>query len=72
MGKVINMQTERDKLIDRLIDEKNELFMRVTKIEKQLDVAKSRRDHFKQRYMAAMEKIKELSDEINNYRAEER
>ena len=72
MSKLIKMRDNRDKIIDQLIDDKNRIYMKLKKEEKENAVFNSQLKYVKQRLAHAEKKIKELSNEINNYRTKEK
>lgn len=69
MGKTLRFQDNRDKIIDQLIDDKNRIYTKLKREQKENAVLKSQIEYWKQRHKTAMEKIKELSNEINNDRS---
>ncbi len=66
------MRDNRDKIIDQLIDDKNRIYTRLKKEEKENAVFRSQLKYVRQRLKHAEKKIKELSDEINNNRTKEK
>ena len=65
------MRDNRDKIIDQLIDDKNRIYTRLKKEEKENAVFRSQLKYVKQRLIHAEKMIKELSNEVNNYRIKE-
>jgi len=72
MSKISKISKNRDKLIDQLIDDKNRIYMKLKRLEKQLDVNKSQVEHWKLRYKLLKGKIKENVNEECNSRIETR
>tara|TARA_B100000902_G_scaffold84404_1_gene88891 strand:- start:119 stop:367 length:249 start_codon:yes stop_codon:yes gene_type:complete len=70
MSKIMKMRDSRDKIIDQLIDDKNRIYTRLKKEEKENAVLRSQLKYVKQRLQYAEKKIKELSNEINSSRIE--
>ena len=64
------MRDSRDKIIDQLIDDKNRIYTRLKREERENAVLKSQLKYVKQRLEYAEKKIKELSNEIINSRIE--
>ena len=62
------MRDSRDKIIDQLIDDKNRIYTRLKREERENAVLKSQLKYVKQRLEYAEKKIKELSNEIINSR----
>ena len=50
MSKIIKISSNRDKIIDQLIDDKNKLYMKLKKLEKRIEVNLSQIEHWKLRY----------------------
>ena len=71
MSKIIKMRDSRDKVIDQLIDDKNRIYTRLKREERENAVLKSQLKYVSQRLKHAEKKIKDLSNEINDYRAKE-
>tara|TARA_A100001037_G_C15090475_1_gene608796 strand:+ start:727 stop:975 length:249 start_codon:yes stop_codon:yes gene_type:complete len=71
MSKIIKMRDSRDKIIDQLIDDKNKIYTRLKKEEKENAVLRSQLKYIRRRLKHAEDKIKELSNEIIDSRAEE-
>tara|TARA_R100000951_G_scaffold98602_2_gene88636 strand:+ start:1443 stop:1658 length:216 start_codon:yes stop_codon:yes gene_type:complete len=68
MGNRLKFQDNRDKIIDQLIDDKNRIYTRLKREEKENAVLKSQIEYWKQRHKTAIAKIKELSNEVPNDR----
>ena len=71
MSKIMKMRDNRDKIIDQLIDDKNRIYTRLKREERENQVFRSQLKYLKQRLQYAEKKVKELSDEITNSRAKE-
>jgi flagellar biosynthesis chaperone FliJ len=71
MSKIMKMRDNRDKIIDQLIDDKNKIYTRLKKEEKENAVFRSQLKYVRQRLKHAEKRIKELSNEIDNYRTKE-
>jgi phage shock protein A len=71
MSKIMKMRDSRDKIIDQLIDDKNRIYTRLKREERENQVFRSQVKYLKQRLEYAEKKIKELSNEIINSRAKE-
>ena len=69
MSKIMKMRDSRDKIIDQLIDDKNRIYTRLKREERENQVLRSQVKYLKQRLEHAEKKIKELSNEIINSRA---
>ena len=65
------MRDSRDKIIDQLIDDKNRIYTRLKREERENAVLRSQVKYLKQRLQYAEKKIKELSNEIIDSRAKE-
>lgn len=63
------MRDSRDKIIDQLIDDKNRIYTRLKREERENQVLRSQVKYLKQRLEHAEKKIKELSNEIVDSRA---
>lgn len=72
MSKIIKMRDSRDKVIDQLIDDKNRIYTRLKREERENAVLNSQLKYVKQRLKYAEKKIKELSNEINDNRTKEK
>ena len=66
------MRDSRDKVIDQLIDDKNRIYTRLKREERENAVLNSQLKYVKQRLKYAEKKIKELSNEINDNRTKEK
>ena len=66
------MRDSRDKVIDQLIDDKNRIYTRLKREERENAVLNSQLKYIKQRLKYAEKKIKELSNEINDNRVKEK
>jgi chaperonin cofactor prefoldin len=71
MSKIVKMRDSRDKVIDQLIDDKNRIYTRLKREERENAVLKSQLKYIKQRLQYAEKKIKELSNEIIDSRTKE-
>ena len=65
------MRDSRDKIIDQLIDDKNRIYTRLKREERENQVLRSQVKYLKQRLAYAEKKMKELSNEIVDSRAKE-
>ena len=65
------MRDSRDKIIDQLIDDKNRIYTRLKREERENAVLRSQVKYLKQRLQYAEKKIKELSNEIIDSRTKE-
>ena len=65
------MTDSRDKVIDQLINDKNKIYTRLKREEKENAVLRSQLKYVKERLRHAEKKIKELSDEIIDSRTKE-
>ena len=65
------MRDSRDKIIDQLIDDKNRIYTRLKREERENQVLRSQVKYLKQRLQYAEKKIKELSNEITDNRTKE-
>jgi len=66
------MRDSRDKVIDQLIDDKNRIYTKLKREERENAVLNSQLKYVKQRLKYAEKKIKELSNEINDNRVKEK
>ena len=66
------MRDNRDKIIDQLIDDKNRIYTKLKREERENQVLKSQLKYVRQRLKFAEKKIKELSNEIINSRVKEK
>tara|TARA_R100000353_G_C6386265_1_gene163397 strand:- start:151 stop:399 length:249 start_codon:yes stop_codon:yes gene_type:complete len=69
MSKIVKMRDNRDKIIDQLIDDKNRIYTRLKREEKENAVLHSQVKYLKDRLKYTEKKVKELSDEIIDNRA---
>jgi chaperonin cofactor prefoldin len=65
------MRDSRDKIIDQLIDDKNRIYTRLKREERENQVLRSQIKYLKQRLQHSEKKIKDLSNEITDNRAKE-
>jgi chaperonin cofactor prefoldin len=65
------MRDSRDKIIDQLIDDKNRIYTRLKREERENQVLRSQLKYLKQRLQYSEKKIKELSNEIIDSRTKE-
>ena len=65
------MRDSRDKVIDQLIDDKNRIYTRLKREQRENAVLRSQLKYVKERLKHAEKKIKELSNEITNSRTKE-
>ena len=72
MSKIMKMRDSRDKIIDQLIDDKNRIYTRLQREERENQVLRSQVKYLKQRLAYAEKKMKELSNEIVDSRAKEK
>ena len=66
------MRDSRDKVIDQLIDDKNRIYTRLKREERENAVLRSQLKYVKERLKHAEKKMKELSNEITNSRTKEK
>lgn len=71
MSKIVKMHDSRDKMIDKLIDDKNRIYTRLKREERENAVLRSQIKYVKERLKHAEKKMKELYNEINDNRAKE-
>ena len=62
------MRDNRDKIIDQLIDDKNRIYTRLKREERENQVLRSQVKYLKQRLDYAEKRIKDLSNEITDSR----
>ena len=72
MSKIMKMRDNRDKIIDQLIDDKNRIYTRLKREEKENAVLRSQLKYTQERLKYAEKKMKELSNEINSSRDKEK
>tara|TARA_Y100000816_G_C26031906_1_gene540223 strand:- start:217 stop:468 length:252 start_codon:yes stop_codon:yes gene_type:complete len=72
MSKIVKMRDNRDKIIDQLIDDKNRIYTRLKREERENAVLRSQLKYTKQRLAYAEKKMKDLSNEINSSRVKEK
>ena len=63
MSKIIKISSNRDKIIDQLIDDKNKLYMKLKKLEKRIEVNLSQIEHWRLRYQVMKKKLEERNEE---------
>ncbi len=63
MAKIQKITSERDKLIEKLIDEKNSLYMRNKKLRKEIEVYRSQNEYLHRKCKVLTEKHRELLNE---------
>ena len=68
MSKISKISSNRDKIIDQLIDDKNRLYTRLKRAEKKIDVHLSQIEHWKIRYNLMKKRLEEKTDEVCNDR----
>jgi len=71
MSKIMKMRDSRDKIIDQLIDDKNRIYTRLKREERENQVLRSQIKYLKQRLQHSEKKIKDLSNEITDSRTKE-
>ena len=59
MSKISKISSNRDKIIDQLIDDKNRLYTRLKRAEKKIDVHLSQIEHWKIRYNLMKKRLEE-------------
>ena len=64
MKKIVKIRTDKDKLIEELIDAKNKLYMKYKKVEKDLTIAKNQISFLKKRNAAITKKYREVLNEM--------
>ena len=67
MAKIRKITSSRDELIDKLIDDKNRLFMRKKKLESEIEILKNQISYFKRKYEYILwlgKKLQEPNDSI--------
>tara|TARA_B100000123_G_scaffold269473_1_gene245641 strand:- start:996 stop:1241 length:246 start_codon:yes stop_codon:yes gene_type:complete len=64
MAKIKKITSSRDKLIDKLIDDKNRLFMKKKKLESDIEILKNQIAYFKNKYEYIAKKYRESLDEV--------
>ena len=64
MTKVRNMQTEKDKLIDRLIEDKNALYKRYKNLEREYSILKNQLRSLKKTYKELSKRHREVLNEL--------
>ncbi len=64
MTKVRNIQTEKDKLIDRLIEDKNALYKRYKNLEREHSILKSQLRSLKKTYRELSKRHREVLNEL--------
>lgn len=63
MAKIQKITSERDKLIEKLIDDKNSLYMINKKLKKEIEVYKSQNEYLNRKCRALTENYREILDE---------
>jgi|TARA_E500000305_G_scaffold46180_1_gene35893 hypothetical protein len=63
MAKIQKITSERDKLIEKLIDDKNSLYMINKKLKKEIEVYKSQNEYLNRKCRALTENYREMLDE---------
>ena len=72
MAKIRKITSSRDELIDKLIDDKNRLFMRKKKLESEIEILKNQISYFKKKYEYMAKKYRESLDEIYKNKTEKK
>tara|TARA_R100000700_G_C3170405_1_gene145037 strand:- start:483 stop:716 length:234 start_codon:yes stop_codon:yes gene_type:complete len=63
MAKIQKITSERDKLIEKLIDDKNSLYMINKKLKKEIEVYKSQNEYLNRKCKALTKNYREMLDE---------
>ena len=66
MAKITKISSNRDKIIDQLIDDKNRLYTRLKRAEKKIDVHATQVEHWKLRYNLMKKRLEEMENEVCN------
>ena len=69
MSKISKISSNRDKIIDQLIDDKNRLYTRLKRAEKKIDVHLSQIEHWKIRYNLMKKRLEEKLNEESSSRS---
>ena len=69
MSKITKISSNRDKIIDQLIDDKNRLYTRLKRAEKKIDVHLSQIEHWKIRYNLMKKRLEEKLNEESSSRS---
>lgn len=69
MAKIRKITSSRDELIDKLIDDKNRLFMKKKKLESEIEILRNQISYFKKKYEYMAEKYRGALDEIYKNKA---
>ena len=72
MAKIRKITSGRDQLIDKLIDDKNRLFMKSKKLESEIEILKNQISYFKRKYEFIVNKYRESLDEVYKDRDKKR
>ena len=63
MSKITKIMSATDKIIDGLIDDKNRLYMKNKRLEKENEILKTQKRHVSKKFRALEKKYKELVNE---------
>ena len=69
MSKISKISSNRDKIIDQLIDDKNRLYTRLKRAEKKIDGHFSQIEHWKIRYNLMKKRLEEKLNEESSSRS---
>ena len=59
MSKITKIESKRDRIIDQLIDDKNRLYMRNKRLEKEVDVLKNQNKYLQNKIRLLEKKVRE-------------
>ena len=63
MSKIAKIESKRDKIIDQLIDDKNRLYLKLKRAEKEVEVLKNQNKYLNEKYRRLEKKFRETVNE---------
>ena len=63
MSKITKIESKRDKIIDQLIDDKNRLYLKLKRAEKEVEVLKNQNKYLNEKYRRLEKKFRETVNE---------
>tara|TARA_B100000131_G_scaffold301933_1_gene324593 strand:+ start:379 stop:624 length:246 start_codon:yes stop_codon:yes gene_type:complete len=64
MSKITKIESKRDRIIDQLIDDKNRLYMRNKRLEKEVDVLKNQNKYLQNKVRRLEKRFRETTNEL--------
>ena len=63
MSKITKIESKRDKIIDQLIDDKNRLYLKLKRAEKEVEVLKNQNKYLNEKYRRLEKNFRETVNE---------